>query len=300
MHTSSHDAADPVIQNLIRWAEDKPAIRAMLLTSTRAVPDADVDEYSDYDVILAVNDIHPFHENRAWLDVFGEVVVGYWDPIQPDPDFGLAYFGNVIQFEDGLKIDFTLWPAEMLDHITRATALPAELDAGYCILLDKDGLTNNLKKPTYQAYVVRSPSEATFHKCIEDFYSNAPYVAKCLLRGELFPLKWALDDDMKRLFLRQMLEWRTAMEHGWAVTASATGKGLKKRLPPALWAQLEDTYAGAGIDENWHALYNTMTLFRQLAMEVAAHLGYAFPQDMHTRVVAFVDQMRLQDSSRQS
>lgn len=296
---TSRNEADPVIQHLIRWAEEEPAVRVMLLTSTRAVPHAVVDQYSDYDVILVVTDIHHFHQDRAWLKVFGEVLVGYWDPIQPEPDFGVAYFGNVIQFEDGLKIDFTLWPAEMLSRIIRAETLPAELDAGYRILLDKDGLTRGLKPPTYQAYVVKPPDEITFQKCIEDFYSNAPYVAMCLLRGELFPMKWALDDDMKRLFLRQMLEWCMAMDHGWAVTSGANGKGLKKRLSPALWAQLEDTYAGVNIDENWRALYKTMALFRQVALEVAAHLGYVFPQDMHERVIKFVDKMRLQNTSRQ-
>lgn len=295
MHAPSRDACEQVIRALIEWAEGQPAIRAMLLTSTRAVPNAVVDEYSDYDVILVVNDIRPFHEDRAWLNDFGEVVVGYWDPIQPDPDFGVACFGNVIQYAGGLKIDFTLWPAEMLMRITGAVALPAELDAGFRILLDKDQLTSELKPPTYQAYLVRPPSEEAFQKCIEDFYSNAPYVAKCLLRGELFPLKWALDDDMKRLFLRQMLEWRVAMDHGWAVTVGALGKGLKKRLPPALWAQLEETYAGADTEENRVALYKTMWLFRQVALEVAAHLGYTFPEDLHTRVVAHVDWMMIQD-----
>jgi len=111
MDKSSHATADQVIHNLIHWAEGKLTVRAMLLTSTRAVPEAFVDAYSDYDVILVVNDIHPFHEDRTWLAAFGEVVVGYWDTIQPDPDFGVECFGNVIQFEDGLKIDFTLWPA---------------------------------------------------------------------------------------------------------------------------------------------------------------------------------------------
>lgn len=291
MHTSSDDT-EQVIRDLIQWADGKPAIRAMLLTSTRAVPDAVVDAYSDYDVILVVTDIRPFHVDRTWVNHFGEVVVGYWDPIQPDPDFGMEAFGNVIQYVGGLKIDFTLWPAEMLNHTVHTATLPAELDAGYRILLDKDGLTNELKPPTYQAYIVRPPDEIAFQKCIEDFYSNAPYVAKCLLRGELFPMKWALDDDMKRLFLRQMLEWRMAMDHGWAVTSGAIGKGLKKRFPPALWTQLEETYAGADIEENWNALFKTMALYRQVGMEVAAHLGYVFPQDMHERVVAFVERMR--------
>jgi aminoglycoside 6-adenylyltransferase len=296
MHMLFHGADDPVIGDLIQWAEGLPAIRAMLLTSTRAVPDANVDALSDYDVNLVVDDIQPFHANRTWLHAFGEVVVGYWDPIQPDPDFDIACFGNVIQFTSGLKIDFTLWPAEMLARITRAAALPAELDAGYRVLLDKDNLTRDLQPPTHQAYVIKRPDESAFQKCIEDFYSNAPYVAKCLLRGELLPMKWALDDDMKRLFLRQMLEWRMAMDHGWTITAGANGKGLKKRLPSALWAQLEDTYAGAGIAENWIALDRTMALFRQVATEVAAHLGYAFPHDLHARVVAHVDKMRFTQS----
>lgn len=299
MNSISSDDADETVRRLVQWAERQPAIRVLLLTSTRAVPHADVDALSDYDVILVVDDIRPFHANRAWLNAFGEVVVGYWDAIQPDPDFGVACFGNVIQYAGGLKIDFTLWPAEMLTHIAGAAALPAELDAGYRVLLDKDRLTNDLKPPTYQAYIVRRPDEDAFQKCIEDFYSNAPYVAKCLLRGELFPMKWALDDDMKRLFLRQMLEWRMAMDHDWAVTAGALGKGLKKRLPPALWAQLEDTYAGAGIAENWVALDKTLALFRQVALQVAAHLSYAFPQDLHARVFAFVDAMRLSSAGYQ-
>ena len=53
---------DPVITKLIHWAEQRDAIRAMLLTSTRAVPNAPMDELSDYDVVLVVEDIHPFHE----------------------------------------------------------------------------------------------------------------------------------------------------------------------------------------------------------------------------------------------
>ena len=79
---------DPVIAKLIQWAEERDTFRAMLLTSTRAVPNATVDELSDYDVVLVVEDIHPFHEERSWLKDFGDVLVTYWDPIYPDPDYG--------------------------------------------------------------------------------------------------------------------------------------------------------------------------------------------------------------------
>lgn len=285
---------DDIFRQLLQWAGQFPAIRAMLLTSTRAVPaaSATVDEYSDYDVILVVTDIHPFHTDRAWLNDFGEVVVGYWDTIQPEPDFGFNTFGNVIQYADGLKIDFTLWPSALLTRLVNAPSLPAELDAGYKILLDKDALTHGMQPPTYQAYIVKPPSNEAFQKAIEDFYSNAPYVAKCLLRGELFPMKWALDDDMKRLFLRQMLEWRMALDHNWQVTIGALGKGLKKRLPPDIWVELQDTYVGAEPEENWDALYKTIALFRRTACDVAAHLGYEFPHELDRRVMAYLGKIK--------
>ena len=65
---------EDVLNHIIQWGEQQDSIRAMLLTSTRAVPNAPMDEYSDYDVVLIVKDIHPFFEDRSWLEEFGEVV----------------------------------------------------------------------------------------------------------------------------------------------------------------------------------------------------------------------------------
>jgi len=283
---------DEVIKKLIQWAEQKDSIRAMLLTSTRAIPNAAVDIFSDYDVILVVEDIHPFHEERRWLEEFGEVLVVYWDPIYPDPDYGTDKFGNVIQYSDGLKIDFTLCPMEWLRKIVQAPTLPAELDAGYRVLLDKDHLTGELKPPTYTAYIPVPPTNEAYQKAIEEFFSDVPYVAKCLWRDELLPAKWCLDYDMKHVYLRPMLEWRMELDHDWSVPARVLGKGLKKRLPPELWSQLEGTYAGANISDNWEALFRTMTLFRQVALEVGEGLGYAYPLDLDQQVTAFVKDMQ--------
>ena len=290
MKTQHHP--DDVINRLIQWAEQRDSIRAMLLTSTRAVPNAPVDIYSDYDVILVVQDIHPFFEDRSWLDHFGDVLVAYWDPIHLDPDHGIEKVANVIQFADGLKIDFTLWPVELLQKIILAPVLQAELDAGYRVLLDKDHLTHGMQPPTYKAYIPTSPTNEVYQKTIEDFFSDVPYVAKCLLRGELFPIKWALDYDMKHLFLRVMLEWRVQLDHDWSMPIGALGKGLKKHLSAEVWSQLEETYVGADMADNWKALFKTMALFRQVAIEVGDALGYVYPQDLDERVVQFVKDMQ--------
>lgn len=264
----------------------------MLLTSTRAIPSASVDVFSDYDVVLIIEDIHPFFEDRSWLEDFGKVLVVYWDPIHRDPDYEIEKVANVTQYADGLKIDFTLWPVELLKRIVQAPELPAELDAGYRVLMDKDGLTEGMKPPTYAAYIPAPPTDEAYQKWIEDFFSDAPYVAKCLLRDDLLPAKWCLDYDMKHVYLRPMLEWRAELDHGWSIPVGSLGKGLKKHLPAELWSQLESAYAGADIADNWEALFRTMALFRQVSIEVGDRLGYAYPHDLDRRVTAYVNNMQ--------
>ena len=289
--TTSQPRRD-IILTLIQWATAHSPIRAMLLTSTRAIPDISIDALSDYDVILIVQAIQPFVADRTWLNDFGDVLVVYWDPIHLDPVFRIEQCGNVTQYADGLKIDFTLWPAALFQQIVAAPVLPAELDAGYLVLLDKDHLTTTMRPPTGTAYVPIPPTLTTYQTLINDFLSDAPYVAKCLWRDELLPAKWCLDYDMKHTYLRQLLEWRMEIDHGWSVPAGFLGKGLKRRLPPDIWAQVEQTYVGARLADNWDALARTMDLFRQVAVEVGEHLGYAYPHDLHQRVSMYIERIK--------
>ena len=77
------------------WAEKREPVRAMLLTSTRTSPNARVDLFSDYDVILVVTDIHPFFADRGWLEDFGRVLVVYRDPIRLV--YGVGKFAYITQ-----------------------------------------------------------------------------------------------------------------------------------------------------------------------------------------------------------
>ena len=56
--------------------------------------------------------------------------------------------------------------------------------------------------------------------------------------------------------------------------------------------RLTSTYAGGGIDENWHALFRTLALFRSAARAIADDLGYAYPEELDRRVTAYVHAMR--------
>ncbi|MEE8573074.1 MAG: aminoglycoside 6-adenylyltransferase, partial [Gemmatimonadota bacterium] len=137
---------DQVVSSLVRWGEERAAVRAIILTSTRANPRAHVDPFSDYDVIVAVTDVRPFYEKRTWLDNFGPVLAVYRDPMRTLE--GGERFAYITQYENGLKIDFTLCSASTLSHLAHGTALPDYLDVGYAVLMDKDDLTRGLAPAT--------------------------------------------------------------------------------------------------------------------------------------------------------
>ena len=288
---------DSVVAKLLEWAQARPSIRAMLLTSTRAYPNTVVDALSDYDVILVVPDIQPYHQDRSWLADFGDVLATYWDPIYKSRETDEEIFANVVQYESGLRIDFTLWPIEQARKVAELEYLPAYLDVGYVVLLDKDQLTDHFRPPTHTAYIPKSPTKTEFDTVVEEFYSDVSGVAKCLLRDELMPAKYGLDYDMKHGYLRRMLEWRVELDYEWSVSVGSHGKGLKKRLPKTIWTALEATYVGAGLEENWEALYATLKLFREVGEQVAAGLGYEFPTELDRRVRVFLKKYRTEGTA---
>lgn len=293
------DAAedDAVIRKLVGWGAAREDVRAMLLTSTRAVPGGAVDALSDYDVIVVARDIRPSMEDPSWVGDFGEVLIAYWDPVETDPETGCEWSGNIVQYADGLKIDFTLWPAGMLERIAARDRLPDELDAGYRVLLDKDGVAGRLAAPTYRAYIPQRPDEATYRTLVNDFFVGVPYVAKCLVRGEVLAGKWALDYDMRYVYLLPMLEWRVSCDEDWSVPVGVNGKGLLKRLPQDIRDALEGTYAGMGADANREAMLRMIDLFRRVAREVGACLGFAYPEELDAQVTAYAREM-MDETSR--
>src|SRR4030042_467966 len=278
-----------VISKLIEWANGKPDIRALLLTSSRTNPQSMVDEFTDYDVIVVVKDIKPYLDDESWLDDFGKVVVLYRDPV--GVRFGFERFIRVTQYEDGLKIDFTLWPVDLLKHVAEMEQLPDYIDDGYKVLLDKDGLTRGMKAPSCRAFVPKPPTEGEYYQFVEEFFSNAPYVAKHIRRGDFFPLKSMLN-FMRHEKLCRMLEWKVEIDHDWSLKQGQYGKGLQKHLNKEIIKELQKTFEGGGDKAYWEELSHTIELFRKVAGAVGNGLGYAYPEDVDSRVVIYLEKVK--------
>ncbi len=285
-----------VIEKLVRWGEAEPLLRAAILTSSRAIPHAHRDRFSDYDVILILTNIDSFFADRSWLDAFGSVLALYRDPLIVERGFERSAY--VTQYDDGLKIDFNLWPVELLRQIVAEPQLPREFDAGYQVLIDKDNLTVGLKSPTYRSYIPTPPTESEYHDKIESFFLDTTYVAKFLWRDDLMAAKHLLENSLKQDHLRPMFEWRIEIDHNWSLKLGPYGRGLKQWLRQDLWTELEQTYTGADLESNWTALFQTINLMRRVAIEVGEAMGYRYPHELEQRVRTYLH--RVKDLDRQS
>jgi aminoglycoside 6-adenylyltransferase len=281
---------DPIIVRLVAWGAKQDAVRAMILTSTRALPNAPVDRFSDYDVILILTDIMPFHESRAWMeDEFGPILAMYRDPILPDGEFQKS--ANVTQFEGDLRIDFSFWPVGLMQRMA-SEPLPDEFDAGYKVLLDKDHLTDKLPPPTFKAFIPTPPTEQAYRATIENCFLCATVIAKFLWRDDLVAAKFLLDGEIKHENLIPMLEWRAQIDHQWSLKPGPYGRGLKQRIRPGLWDELMATFTGAETSEMWDTLHASLALMRRVALEVGENLGYAYPHERERKIIAHLQSVR--------
>ncbi|HYI58158.1 MAG TPA: aminoglycoside 6-adenylyltransferase [Microlunatus sp.] len=283
---------DETAERLVAWAAGRDDVQAVILTSTRAIPGATLDAYSDYDIILVVEDVLAMEADRGWLSDFGDVLISYWDPVEVREETGAVGVGNITNYLDGLKIDFSLWSRQRYADVTSGAEPDPELDAGYRVLVDKVGLTEALPPPAYRSYIPQRPDEATYLRLITDFLIGVPYVAKGLLRDELLPMKWVLDFDMRFNYLLPMLEWRVECDHDWSLKTGNLGKGLRRHLPADTWTELVETFTGPDPESNWTALFAMVDLFGRVAEEVGRALGHRYPADLVQNVAEHARRMR--------
>ncbi|MFH0770725.1 MAG: aminoglycoside 6-adenylyltransferase [Candidatus Peregrinibacteria bacterium] len=270
-----------VLQTLQRWGENNAAVRAMILTSSRANPYAKPDHYSDYDVELYVSDKKPFM-NDKWLAHFGEVMI-LW-PLKPMPTWNENSITRLVLFKNEMRIDFQILDSHSLD--------PKAFDNGYRVLVDKDELTKNIPEPTYTEFIIKKPTEEEYMSLVNEFFWDGTYVPKSLWRNELCHAKYMFDSIIRFNYFQQMIEWYIGMQHDWSVSTNKFGRYFKRYLDRNTWAELESTFAGADIEDNWKAFFNMVKLFRRLAREVASTLNYEYPEQTDRDVTGWYQKVR--------
>jgi aminoglycoside 6-adenylyltransferase len=274
-------STDDVLEGLVAWASERPDVRAVVLTSTRARPGAEVDAYSDYDVILGASSPAALASDDTWTHWLAEPMTRWGDESEV---LGLRTYFRGVHYDEE-RIDYTLWPLELFDRI--ASPLPDMLDVGYRVLLDKDARAAHWPAPTYRAHIPPRPDAHEYRALVEEFWWGTTYVAKSLRRGDLVFARVVFELDL-RLALVRALEWKIELDRDWELKPGKYGKGIERLLPPRDRDELAATYA---VDVAT-ALERTTALFRRVAREVGDALGYAYPDDVDRRTSAFLARVR--------
>ena len=190
------------------------------------------------------------------------------------------WFSYLMIFEDGIKIDLSIVPVELLGNYLKNDGLIK-------LLLDKDGLVPNPPIPSDEKFWIDKPSAAFFDDCCNEFWFVSTYVAKGLFRKELLFASYHME-HVAREQLFSMLSWKIGVAYGYGFSIGKHNKYINKYLTANEWALLMKTYCMDSILNCWSALDSAHELFRQASHFVADNLGYLYP-DYDPQVTRYIN-----------
>ena len=297
---------------IIGVANGDDRIRAAYMNGSRTNPSAPNDNFQDYDVVYVVTETKSFVNDKGWPLKFGNPLIvqepdwndNQWAEIGSGVgnrdgaggadgtrdaagahdivgivcnaaaagqkhDFTRRYAWLML-FDDGNRIDLGV---ELLDE-----ALKNFLDDKLTLtLLDKDGVLPRILPPTDVDYRIKPPTEGRFIASCNEFWWCLNNVAKGIARDEPSYTMYMLN-EIVRAELHNMIDWHIGVCTDFTVSAGKNGKYYKRYLPPNLYERFTATYSGAGRTDVWAAVRTMCDLFRQLALDVAAGLGFTYRQ----------------------
>ncbi|MDR6782599.1 aminoglycoside 6-adenylyltransferase [Pedobacter africanus] len=279
------------LKSIIDWSENNKDVRAVLLTSSLVNPLAPVDEFSDLDIELVLEHNAGYISDNNWVHNFGKSIA----MIEEDETcFDLKHAMKMVLYDDGMKVDFKLYSKASFLAEAGQNELPEDWDIGYKVLIDKDGITQKLKQPTYQVSIIKKPAKEKFKQLLNDFWWDTTYVAKCLARDELFYAKFMSENNIRTDYLVPLMEWYIASQHHWNITTNKYGRLFKKYLNVKMWAKVEKTFSGSDAADNWNALFAMADLVSEIGTELSEKLGYEYPGKLETDIRSYLNTVKAQ------
>lgn len=258
---------DSMISKLVQWGNETEKLFAVIVIGSQARSCRPADEFSDLDLILAVDDPDIFLQSDQWLKQLGEFHISF-----TENTLGGGRERRVL-FDGALDVDFIVLSRDQFEEVLHKD-LFGMLIRGYRVLIDKIGLEQRIPS------VVDTPkgrmSEQDFTNLINDFWYHGVWAIKKLVRGELWIAKSCVDSYLKGLLLA-MIECHAHAVHGMEYDTWHNGRFLEEWADAWIVQRLGECFSRYDKDGIKDALLATMDLFRLMAVEAAQGLGYEYP-----------------------
>ena len=261
-------------------AEKNVNIRAVLLTGSKANPNARKDKLQDFDIIYVVTQLDTFTQNHSWIDVFGDRLIMQLPDEMTIGERDQHAFHYLLLFTDGNRIDLTLLPLYRFDNLFKEESF-------FKVLLDKDDRLGIPPTPARGNFIIK-PKEKEFLDCSNEFWWVSTYVVKGLWRKEIVYAKEMLEKPVRAMFL-QMIEWYIGIHTNFTVPFGKSGRNIQHYLSPKLYNQILDTYPDSNIENIWKSLFLMAELFDELANDVANAMHFHYHQEEVDNVKGYLN-----------
>ena len=256
---------------IMNFAKNDDRIRVVVMEGSKLNKNAPIDKFQDFDITFIVNDMDKYLKSDDWLDAFGKRIIMQkpegMSLFPPSPE---NWFSYLLVFEDGNKMDLSLWPVNDIERYFKIA------DSLTKVLLDKDGICPLINEPSDFDYHVKKPSCEFVDDCCNEFWMLAMYVTKGLCRNELlFAIKHL--NLMKEQMLT-MISWKAGIETSFSLSVGKACKYLDKYVSAETWQLLMKSYKNDTTDDLWNSLAICCDLFIETTAFVAGALNYECPK----------------------
>jgi len=276
----------PIVERFRNWADEEPAVRAVMIVGSQARTREPADRWSDLDLVIFHTEPEKLIASSEWYHRFGTVVLSMVESTSV-----LNNKERRVIYSDGRDVDFAVFPATFLPFVAQSPEGKEVLGRGYHVLLDKDHQLTGLPEALgeHRPSKGRPPSREEFEGVVADFWYHVLWVAKKLRRGEVWTAKMGCDGYLKQLLLG-MLEWEAATVSEGNVDVWHDGRFLDRWAPQPVLSRIPATFAQYDLTDIERALHETGKLFSSLAREVATATGTTYPSEAESAIWTLVDQ----------
>ncbi|MGP0577362.1 aminoglycoside 6-adenylyltransferase [Paenibacillus peoriae] len=267
-------------ERISEWGISNEEIIAVYIVGSRAREDKPFDEFSDLDVVVFSTNPDYYLQNDQWLLSIGKVWTSFmFQTAKGDPE-------KLVLFDQGAEIDFLFRHTSDLDHIIKNGRIPEGFQRGVRMLLDKTGNGNHIIPQSTTIPYTPPISEGAYLQVVNMYCFASLYVAKQILRNDLWVAKQR-DMDCKQLLL-QMIEWHAKAVHGSEYDTWHAGKFINEWADQDVVADLKKSFGEYDPNHSWEALVVSFELFKRLSSEVAAKYKYAYPNELFFHIQSWL------------
>ncbi len=263
-------------EKFVSWAQTVEDIRAAFIVGSRARTDHPADEWSDMDIIIFSTKPNFYLSNKEWLNNMGEL----WTSFVSQTAGG--DFECLTLFEGGWQVDFVIDSVDNLKQMVESKTIPDNFHRGVRVIIDKDRVSQHIMPKYCKAPKSLTLSEDLFLQYANMFWFIALYMAKQILRNDLWVVK-VRDGNLKEILL-QMIEWHEKMKNGSEYDTWHAGRFVCEWASEDTQVELNNSFGHFDRSDSWKALMATITLFKRLSHDIAQKMNYSYPYDLETNI----------------